>query len=177
MPAPPANPPAKSPTPQPTFTLSSADLGGQATEPHLYHGSGCNGRNLSPQLSWANAPAGTKSFAVTIHDPDAPTDSGWWHWVVFDLPATTNTLPTGAGSPDSTDLPASAIQVRNDYGEPGYGGPCPPPGHGTHRYVITVFALGVERLGLDAQAGPAMVSFNLWANTLAKASLIFYHSR
>ncbi len=175
MPAP--SDPRPTNAPDRTFTLTSSDLGGQATELQLFNGSGCNGRNQSPQLSWSNAPAGTKSFVVTLFDPDAPSGSGWWHWVVFDIPADIHTLPTGAGSPGQTGLPASAVQVRNDYGAMGYGGPCPPPGHGPHAYIVTVYALGVERLGLDAQASPAMVGFCARANPLAKASLIFYHSR
>lgn len=160
-----------------TFTLSSTDLGGQATDQQVYNGFGCTGKNLSPQLSWTNAPAGTKSFAVTMYDPDAPTGSGWWHWVVFDLPASTALLPTGAGTPGMPGIPEVAVQSRTDFGGQGYGGPCPPVGHGAHRYVVTVHALGVEKLGLDAQASPALVGYTLNANTLAKASLIFYHSR
>lgn len=160
-----------------TFTLTSTDVGGQATDQQVYNGFGCTGKNQSPQLSWANAPAGTKSFAVTMYDPDAPTGSGWWHWVVFDLPASTSTLPTGAGTPGMPGMPSVAVQGRTDFGGQGYGGPCPPVGHGPHRYVVTVHALGVEKLGLDAQASPALVGYTLNANTLAKASLLFYHSR
>lgn len=159
-----------------TFTLTSSDVGGQATEQQVFNGMGCTGNNQSPQLSWTNAPAGTKSFAVTMYDPDAPTGSGFWHWVVFDLPANTPGLPTGAGGPSGA-LPPGAIQSITDFGAAGYGGPCPPPGHGAHRYIITVFALRTDKLGLDAKASPAYVGFNLHAQTLAKASIIFYYER
>lgn len=97
-----------------TFTLKSTDVGGQATEKQVSNSFGCTGQNLSPQLSWENAPAGTKSFAITMYDPDAPTGSGFWHWVVFDIPATTATLPTGAGDPSKGLLPAGAVQSMTD---------------------------------------------------------------
>ncbi|MBS1582678.1 MAG: YbhB/YbcL family Raf kinase inhibitor-like protein [Bacteroidetes bacterium] len=160
-----------------TFTLKSADVGGQATEKQVFNSFGCTGQNLSPQLSWENAPAGTKSFAITMYDPDAPTGSGFWHWVVFDLPATTTTLPTGAGDPNKGLLPAGAVQSMTDFGAPGYGGPCPPPGHGLHQYIVTVYALKTDKLGLDAKTGPPLVGFNLHGQTLAKASLVFYYGR
>lgn len=161
----------------PTFTLSSSDLGGQATEDQVFNGFGCTGRNLSPALSWVHPPAGTKSFAVTLFDPDAPTGSGWWHWLVFDLPADVRGLPTGAGTLGMPGLPIGAVQSRTDYGIQGYGGPCPPPGHGLHRYVLTVHALDVERLGLGADSTAAVVGFTIHAHTLGRASLLFYHSR
>lgn len=161
---------------QPTFTLRSADVGGQATMAQVFNGFGCTGENQSPQLNWSNAPEGTKSFAITMHDPDAPTGSGWWHWVVFDIPATTNEIPAGSGSVGGM-LPAGAIQSMTDFGAPGYGGPCPPPGHGPHQYVITVHALKTEKLGLDEKASPAMVGYNLSQQMLAKASIVFYYGR
>lgn len=160
-----------------TFTLKSNDVGGQATLKQVFNSFGCTGENLSPELNWANAPAGTKSFAVTMYDPDAPTGSGFWHWVVFDLPASTTELPTGAGTQEHAGMPATAIQSNTDFGAPGYGGPCPPPGHGAHRYVVTVYALKTDKLGLDAKASPAYVGFNLNSQTLAKASILFYYER
>jgi Raf kinase inhibitor-like YbhB/YbcL family protein len=162
---------------QGTFTLKSADLGGQATMQQVYDGFGCTGANTSPQLAWSNPPDGTKSYAVTMYDPDAPTGSGWWHWVVFDLPGSIMTLPTGAGTNGKTDLPTGAVQSITDFGTAGYGGPCPPPGHGAHQYIITVYALDLEKLGLDAKASAPMVGFNLHQHTLAKASLVFYYGR
>lgn len=162
---------------QDTFTLSSSDLGGQATMEQVFNGFGCSGANKSPQLTWKNAPEGTKSFAVTMYDPDAPTGSGWWHWVVFDIPASSTELPSGAGTSGMTGLPKGAVQSMTDFGSVGYGGPCPPPGHGPHRYIITVHALSTEKLGLDASAGAPMVGFNLSQHTLAKASILFYYGR
>ncbi|MBL7962801.1 MAG: YbhB/YbcL family Raf kinase inhibitor-like protein [Flavobacteriales bacterium] len=160
-----------------TFTLRSADVGGQATEQQVFNGFGCSGKNQSPQLSWENAPADTKSFAITMYDPDAPTGSGWWHWVVFDIPATTTALPAGAGTPGQTGLPAGVLQGMTDFGAPGYGGPCPPPGHGPHQYIVTVYALDTEKLGLPDNAGAPMVGFNLTQHMLAKASIVFYYGR
>ncbi|MFT3884449.1 MAG: YbhB/YbcL family Raf kinase inhibitor-like protein [Flavobacteriales bacterium] len=160
-----------------TFTLKSSTVGGQATLDQVFNSFGCTGKNLSPELNWSNAPEGTKSFAVTMYDPDAPTGSGFWHWVVFDLTATTTELPAGAGTAGHTGMPATAVQSTTDFGAPGYGGPCPPPGHGAHRYVVTVYALRTEKLGLDAKATPALVGFNLHSQTLAKASILFYYER
>jgi len=160
-----------------TFTLSSNHLGGQGTVKELFNGFGCEGENVSPQLSWANAPEGTKSFAITMYDPDAPTGSGWWHWLAFNLPASTQSLKSGAGNPSLNLMPDGTVQSRTDYGAPGFGGPCPPEGHGFHTYIITVHALGIEKLDLDAQASPALVGYYLNANTLEKASLVFYYKR
>ncbi|MGL4581708.1 MAG: YbhB/YbcL family Raf kinase inhibitor-like protein [Flavobacterium sp.] len=162
---------------QNTFTLSSKDLGGETTKKQEFNGWGCDGENQSPQLFWQNAPAETKSFAITMYDPDAPTGSGFWHWVVFDIPNNINELVTNAGKTNSTLLPKGAIQSLTDYGIKGFGGPCPPAGHGYHQYIITVHALKTDKLGLDGNTTPAVVGFNLWANTLAKASIIAYYKR
>ena len=159
------------------FTLSSNDVGGQATLQQVFNGFGCTGANISPQLSWQHAPEGTKSFAVTMYDPDAPTGSGWWHWLAFDIPATVNELPSGAGTPGKSGMPAGVIQSRTDYGSPGYGGPCPPEGHGPHQYLVTVYALSTDKLGLDAEASPAVVGYTLNSKKLAKASIVFYYER
>jgi Raf kinase inhibitor-like YbhB/YbcL family protein len=162
---------------QNTFTLSSADLGGESTKKHEFNGFGCTGDNQSPQLSWENAPEGTKSFAVTMYDPDAPTGSGWWHWVVFDIPADINELVANAGNMELNLAPQGAIQSVTNYGANGYGGPCPPEGHGLHQYIITVYALKTDKLGLDAKTNPAIVGYYLWNNTLAKASIVAYYKR
>ena len=167
-PAPAASP--GSPAPAPTFTLQSRELSGQLTAPQF--ASSMGGENQSPQLFWEHAPAGTQSFAVTIHDPDAPTGSGFWHWVLFNLPATVGELPAGAGDPSKNLTPAGAIQAHNDQGLPGYTGAAPTPGP-AHRYVITVFAVS-KKLPLDATATAAAVGFALSAATLARASLIAY---
>lgn len=162
---------------QSTFTLSSEDIGGQATLTEEFNGFGCTGENTSPQLSWRNVPEGTKSFAVTMYDPDAPTGSGWWHWVMFDIPADVNDLASNAGNISLNLAPEQAIQSITNYGAKGYGGPCPPEGHGIHQYVITVYALKTDKLGLDENTNPAIVGYNLWNNTIAKASIVTYYQR
>ncbi len=134
------------------------------------YGFGCAGGNKSPHLRWEDAPAETKSFAVTCFDPDAPTGSGFWHWVVVNIPAGTTELPLDSGNPSSGKLPAGALQVRTDFGKPGYGGPCPPPGD-AHHYVFTVFAVSQDKLPVTADTSAAVVGFNLHFNTLAKATL------
>ncbi|MCK8520501.1 YbhB/YbcL family Raf kinase inhibitor-like protein [Aquimarina sp. D1M17] len=162
---------------QGTFTLLSSDLGGEATNKEEFNGFGCTGENLSPQLSWKNAPEGTKSFAVTMYDPDAPTGSGWWHWVVFDIPSNINELVSGAGNTKLNLAPQGAIQSITDYGANGYGGPCPPESHGLHQYIITVYALKTDKLGLNENTNPAVVGYYLWNNTIAKASIVTYYKR
>ena len=156
------------------FALTSAEVKhkGVVANEQVYNGFGCTGSDVSPSLSWTNVPAGTKSFAVTVYDPDAPTGSGWWHWVMFNIPAGVTSLPKGAGDPASGKAPAGAIQARSDYGKPGYGGPCPPPGDRPHRYFFTVHALKVDKLtGLDENASPAMIGFMINASQIAKASI------
>lgn len=128
---------------------------------------GCSGKNLMPDLSWKDAPAGTRSFAVTFYDKDAPTGSGFWHWVVYDIPAGVTSLPGGVhGGP----LPAGAIEGNTDLGQPGFFGPCPPVGR-EHHYVYTVHALKVDKLGVDKGASPAFVGFRLWMNRIGEATL------
>lgn len=162
-----------------TFTLESAEVKPNAkiAEAHVFKGFGCEGGNASPSLAWKNAPGGTKSFVVTMYDPDAPTGSGWWHWVVFNIPADATSLPAGAGDPASGKLPKGAVQSRTDFGKPGYGGPCPPQGDKPHRYVFTVYALKVDKLDLDDSASAAMVGFMANANKLAKASFTATYGR
>jgi Raf kinase inhibitor-like YbhB/YbcL family protein len=136
------------------------------------YGFGCSGGNRSPQLSWSGAPQGTRSFAVTCYDPDAPTGSGFWHWVVANLPPNVHELALDAGNPNGGKLPAGAVTVRNDTGKPGYAGPCPPEGAHPHRYLFTVFAVGVDQLPVNADTSAAVVGFFLNFNTLAKADLM-----
>jgi Raf kinase inhibitor-like YbhB/YbcL family protein len=159
------------------FTLSSDQVSGQLTNDQVYAGFGCSGKNISPSLVWANPPKGTKSFAVTVYDPDAPTGSGWWHWVIFNIPGTVTTLKKDAGDPSKGLAPQGSIQGITDYGKPGFGGACPPKGDKAHRYLFTVFALDVPKLELDAKASPALVGFVLNQHALAKASLVAYYGR
>ena len=158
------------------FTLFSNDLAGQLTKVQEASSHGCDGSNISPELHWSNAPTGTKSFALTVYDPDAPTGSGWWHWVVFNIPASVNALPADFGNVNKAAV-ISATQSMTDFGTGGFGGACPPKGDKAHRYIFTVYALSVDKLNLDEKASPALVGFMLGANTLAKATLVSYYQR
>ena len=163
------------------LTVRSADFndGDYLGADHILaeeYGFGCAGGNRSPHISWSGVPEGTGSFAVSCYDPDAPTGSGFWHWVVVDIPADVRELPTGAGS-GGGGLPGGALQTRTDFGRPGYGGPCPPEGDHPHRYVFTVHAVGVDALGVDADTMPAVVGFMLHFNTLEKATLMGLYKR
>jgi Raf kinase inhibitor-like YbhB/YbcL family protein len=130
-----------------------------------------------PQLTWINPPSSTKSFAITMYDPAAPTGSGWWHWVMFDIPASVTELKQGAGNINLGLAPASTIQSITDFATPGYGGPCPPAGDAPHPYIITVFALKTAKLGLDKNAVPAMVGFMINQQVIEKASLMVYYKK
>lgn len=160
------------------FELTSTSFGsdGMFADKNVANTFGCSGQNVSPQLSWKDAPEGTKSFAVTIYDPDAPTGSGFWHWLVFNLPPSTTELPEGAGSEGGT-LPDGAAQGRNDAGMNAYMGPCPPEGDPAHRYVITVFAVDVDALPPDQIPSAAVLGFNLHFHTLDKASVTYTYGR
>ncbi len=132
---------------------------------------GAGGEDVSPHLAWSGAPAGTKSFAVTAIDPDAPTGSGFWHWAVFNLPASTTELPRGAGDEKGSGLPAGAIQLPNDARMPRYLGAAPPQGHGKHRYMFVVHAVDIEKLEVDPNSTPALLGFNLSFHTLARGMI------
>ena len=138
---------------------------------------GCTGKNVSPSLMWYGAPAGTKSFALTMYDPDAPTGSGWWHWVVYNIPASATSLAAGAGDASKKLLPAGAVQGNTDFGAPGYGGPCPPAGDKPHHYIFTLYALKTDKLDLPAGATAAYVGFNIHANELGKATFTALYGR
>ena len=159
------------------LTMTSPDFvsKGRITLNHVYNGMGCNGQNISPALEWANAPAGTKSFAVTIYDPDAPTGSGWWHWVMYNIPASATGLAAGAGN--GRNAPRGSAQGTTDFGTKGYGGPCPPVGDKPHHYHITVFALKTDKLDVPGNATAAYVGFNLNANKIATARVTGLYGR
>ncbi len=164
-----------------SMTLTSPDIkeGATIANEQVFKGFGCTGSNISPALSWSGAPGGTKSFALTIYDPDAPTGSGWWHWVVFNIPPGTTSLPKDAGDVKKKLMPKGAIQSRTDFGADGYGGPCPPKGDKPHHYQITVFAVDVDKLpdAKNDSASAALVGFDLHFHTLAKATLTGLYSR
>ncbi len=161
------------------FELASPSIraGGTIPAAQVFKGFGCTGGNHSPALSWRGAPAGTRSYALTVYDPDAPTGSGWWHWVVVNIPATIHALPAGAGNPPRHALPAGAREIRNDYGSRAYGGPCPPVGDRPHHYIFTVYALKVSKLNLPADASPALTGYMIHANAIGSASFTGRYGR
>lgn len=161
------------------FHLSSPEIkaNGRIPASFEFNGFGCSGENRSPSLQWSGAPKGTKSYAVTVYDPDAPTGSGWWHWMVIDIPAEVTGLVAGAGDVSGSKLPTGATQNRIDYGVAAWGGTCPPKGDKPHRYIFTVYALKTDRLGVPADATAALTGFMIHANTLAKASFTARYGR
>jgi Raf kinase inhibitor-like YbhB/YbcL family protein len=161
------------------LSLSSPDVKNRGTiaDEQVYNGFGCTGQNISPALAWKGAPAGTKSFAITVYDPDAPTGSGFWHWVVFNIPANVTSVPKNAGDLKANLMPGGAVQSRTDYGVPGWGGPCPPKGDKPHHYTFTIFAVDVDHLDANADSSAAVVGFNLHFHTLAKAKIVATYGR
>lgn len=158
------------------FDLSSPDVaeGVQLTNDHVFNGFGCEGGNISPALSWLGAPEGTKSFVITAYDPDAPTGSGWWHWVSFNIPADTTSIPANASAEGA--MPEGTMQSRTDFGATEFGGACPPPGV-MHRYEFTIHALDVEKLDLDETASPALVGFMTNAHTIDSDKITAVYTR
>ncbi|SRR6266567_3290929 len=158
----------------PSFEVTSEDVrdGETLSLPHVSGIFGAGGEDTSPQLSWRGFPEGTKSFVVTVYDPDAPTASGFWHWAVVDIPVSVTTLARGAGDTDGSALPQGAFQLRNDGGLARYVGAAPPAGHGKHHYYFVVHAVDVETLGLDKGATPAFLGFNLFFHTLGRATIV-----
>lgn len=155
----------------PSFTVTSTDVqdGEKLPTAQVSGVFGAGGGDVSPQLSWSGFPAETKAFAVTMYDPDAPTQSGFWHWVVANIPADVTTLATNAGAHDENRLPPGAFHLRNDAGRASYLGAAPPQGHGPHRYFIVVHAIDTDSLGVDENATPAILGFNLAFHTLGRA--------
>ena len=157
-----------SPTVKPNSVLS---------QDQVFNGFGCSGKNISPALKWSGAPKETKSFAITVYDPDAPTGSGWWHWVVYNIPADVSELAEGVGSAVGTFMPSGAVQGRTDFGAPGFGGACPPAGDKPHRYNFTIYALKTEKIDAPADASAALIGFKINANKIAKASFTAKYCR
>lgn len=159
------------------FRLTSPDVaeGGKIGVEQLSNGSGCNGGNVSPALAWSGAPAGTKSFAVTLFDPDADVGKGRWHWIIYDIPATAGGLPKNAGDPHGRAAPAGSVQGESDLEVQGYGGPCPPRGDDEHRYVFKAYALDVEKLPAEPES--VAIPLHLHFHSLAQATLTTVYSR
>ncbi|HKQ26255.1 MAG TPA: YbhB/YbcL family Raf kinase inhibitor-like protein [Burkholderiales bacterium] len=162
----------------PPFVLGSTDISEGETigERYLYNGLECGGQNLSPDLRWSHMPAGTKSIAVTLYDPDARAGSGWWHWVMYDIPPGVSRLPTGAGDPSRAFMPG-VVHGTTSFGKPGYGGPCPPKGDPPHRYVFSVHALDVDRLEVRAGDRVSDLDFMIQAHAIDSASLTAKYGR
>ncbi|CAN5756494.1 kinase inhibitor [soil metagenome] len=161
------------------FKLTSPGFkdGDRLPEEQTFNGFGLSGPNISPALEWSGVPEGTKSFAVTCYDPDAPTGSGWWHWVAYDIPASTTSLAKGAGDTSGKSLPAGALHGRTDFSTKGYGGAAPPEGDKPHRYIFTVHALTVEKLEVPDDASAALIGFMIHFNNVGKAQLTGMYGR
>ncbi len=158
-----------------SFTLESKDLGGQLSSAQEFNAFGCTGQNISPELHWKNAPKGTKSFAITVYDPDAPTGSGWWHWLLVNIPSTTSNIVTDASAKGA--LPKGVLETMTDYGSAGFGGACPPKGDKAHSYVFTVYALDIEKLDVTQKSDSALVGYMINQHVLQKASMVSYYQR
>ncbi|MDE2221331.1 MAG: YbhB/YbcL family Raf kinase inhibitor-like protein [Gammaproteobacteria bacterium] len=162
------------------FRLTSTDIkpNGVIANRFVFQGFGCKGDNVSPALSWSGAPPGTLSFALLVHDPDAPTGgAGWWHWVVYDIPASATSLAQGAGTANGAGLPQGAVQGMTDFGARGWGGPCPPEAGGTHHYHFTLYALKVAKLDVPDAASAALIGYVVNANSLGKAGFTGLYGR
>tara|TARA_B110000091_G_C13724270_1_gene436172 strand:+ start:448 stop:1005 length:558 start_codon:yes stop_codon:yes gene_type:complete len=162
-----------------SLTLSSHDItqGEFMAKAQEFNGFGCSGDNVSPHLRWANAPQGTKSFAITAYDPDAPTGSGWWHWQVVNIPKNVTEIATGAGGANTDLAVQGSQQINNDYGDRAFGGACPPSGHGVHHYRFTVHALSVEKLELPDDASGALAGYMINANSIESSTIEALYKR
>lgn len=162
-----------------SLTIASNDIadGEFMAKAHEFNGFGCTGNDLSPHLMWSDAPEDTKSFAITVYDPDAPTGSGWWHWQIVNIPKAVSEITTGAGTAKANNTPQGSMQMFNDYGIKGFGGACPPSGHGVHRYRFTVHALSAETLELPENASGALTGYMINANTIESATIEALYKR
>jgi Raf kinase inhibitor-like YbhB/YbcL family protein len=161
------------------FKLESPDIkaGAMIDKKFEFNGFGCSGENKSPALKWSGAPKDTKSFAITVYDPDAPTGSGWWHWSVINLDPKLTELKADAGNVSGANLPPGARHVRIDYGASGWGGMCPPAGDKPHRYIFTIHALKVDKLDIPSDATAALAGFMMNANSIGKATFTATYGR
>jgi len=161
------------------FKLFSSDIssGEMMSKTQEFAGFGCNGGNLSPHLRWSGAPKGTKSFAITAYDPDAPTGSGWWHWQIVNIPASISQILSGAGDISKKTAPIKSMQIENDFGSQGFGGACPPVGDKPHRYQFTIYALSVENLDVAVNASGALVGYMIKSNSLASSTIEAIYER
>lgn len=157
------------------FSVTSTSLSPGGFVPEQYLGQGCDGDNVSPELEWTGAPSETKSFAVTVFDPDARSGHGWWHWTVVNIPNNVNKLEEGASNLNK--LPKEAIEIQTDFHNKGYGGPCPPKGHSPHRYIFTVYAMGTENLNVDPNSTAEILKDRLEKSCLAKADFTVKYGR
>ncbi|WP_325894878.1 YbhB/YbcL family Raf kinase inhibitor-like protein [Grimontia sp. NTOU-MAR1] len=155
-----------------TLTSPQVTEGETLKKGQIFDGWGCKGNNHSPELKWMDPPEGTKSYAVTMYDPDAPTGSGWWHWVMINIPNDVQYLKLNAGEKGGGQMPKGAQMQRNDFGFVGFGGACPPPNASKHNYQITVYALDVETLGVSADGSPALAGYNILQHRIGEAQLI-----
>lgn len=161
-----------------SFSLQSSDIsdGEFMDTAQEFQGFGCKGGNVSPQLSWDNAPAGTEVFAITAYDPDAPTGSGWWHWQLINIPKNVTSLAADAGDASESKAPRGSMHISNDYGVAGFGGACPPEGHGVHRYQFTVHALS-KPLDLPENASGALTGYMIHAHSLGSSTIEALYKR
>lgn len=160
-----------------TFSSPAVRPNSVLSSDQVFNGFGCTGKNISPALTWSGAPKGTKSFAVTVYDPDAPTGSGWWHWLVYNIPADVSALAEGAGDAAGAGMPKGAAQGRTDFGTVGFGGACPPAGDKPHRYIFTLHALKVEKIDVPTDASAALTGFMINANRIGKTSFTARYGR
>ncbi|MBL6664292.1 MAG: YbhB/YbcL family Raf kinase inhibitor-like protein [Rickettsiales bacterium] len=163
----------------PDFEFGSQDIkpGSSIKVKHVFDGFGCVGDNISPQLFWKNAPKDTKSFAITVYDPDAPTGSGWWHWIALNIPASYGSLSQEFGGKNEFLLNNDITQIKNDYGTYSFGGPCPPEGDKPHRYIFTIYALKTDKIAISQNSSAALAGFMINANMIAKKSFVAHYGR